>query len=661
MRSSWRGSPRGGPQVQLSRNRSLVRRHVPKEVDIDDGVDVSKSRNALVLAAAAARADRSTSSRGADNESGTNAPQRRREQSQQPRQRRGDTRDWRDRSQPPRAKGGRYDENKPKHGGLHQSDNKWKMDKSSRDECEQAESAILVILNKLTPETFMKLSDQAATITVTGAETLERLCAKMFEKAIDEASFASMYAQFIARLSAKLPTFRNEDGQQIDVRSTIITRCYHLLTQGPDRTHLESLQEPELSEEQQKIKSRQTGNVILMGELFKHGLLAEHVVHVSIEMLLTNWEASQSVDDVESLIPFIQTVGSFVDKQSPAKMDEYFGRITSMSKSKSLLPRLRFMLMDLIDLRRNRWRLRREKVVDPKMLDDVRKQNDKSTSPWSSARQPTKRFAGPPPAMRPAILRPPSKPAPWAPKQTNQRPSFSWGSIPHDMRGQDDGDEHDDEPEAEAPEQEEPETTEANDADNEVDDEVSRKVDALVREYYSCDDVDEALLCVREIGPAGNRLVVRTAIAIAFDMKDSNREQLRTFLAVLLDKEIIPASDMLAAISALLEEFDDIAIDIPRAPLYLANVLGDLVGDGSLPFADVVAMLRNTTTTQALGMIALDALARIKAKHGGEEKLHDIWTKVDVSEFKRLFQPKQLMPTTFKHNLEAKGLLCLPI
>lgn len=185
------------------------------------------------------------------------------------------------------------------------------MDKSSRDECEQAESAILVILNKLTPETFMKLSDQAATITVTGAETLERLCAKMFEKAIDEASFASMYAQFIARLSAKLPTFRNEDGQQIDVRSTIITRCYHLLTQGPDRTHLgstrhgcincrpcpnslaESLQEPELSEEQQKIKSRQTGNVILMGELFKHGLLAEHVVHVSIEMLLTNWDASQ--------------------------------------------------------------------------------------------------------------------------------------------------------------------------------------------------------------------------------------------------------------------------------------------------------------------------------------------------------------------------------
>lgn len=161
----------------------------------------------------------------------------------------------------------------------------------------------------------------------------------------------------------------------------------------------------------------------------------------------------RSVDDVESLIPFIQTVGSFVDKQSPAKMDEYFGRITSMSKSKSLLPRLRFMLMDLIDLRRNRWRLRREKVVDPKMLDDVRKQNDKSTSPWSSARQPTKRFAGPPPAMRPAILRPPSKPAPWAPKQTNQRPSFSWGSIPHDMRGQDDGDEHDDEPEAEAPEQ----------------------------------------------------------------------------------------------------------------------------------------------------------------------------------------------------------------
>lgn len=161
-----------------------------------------------------------------------------------------------------------------------------------------------------------------------------------------------------------------------------------------------------------KLKDQQIGNVVLMGELFKNGILAESVVHVckftsnrvlhvlysrfsiGIEMMLDDTDTSE--EDIECLVTFLQTVGQLVDRTSSGTMNKYFEKITVMSKSKAFQPRLRFMLQDLIDLRNHNWKLRRAKVVDPKTLEDVRKAKESSNrgKNWdrlSSKNMPTRR------------------------------------------------------------------------------------------------------------------------------------------------------------------------------------------------------------------------------------------------------------------------------
>jgi translation initiation factor 4G len=52
-------------------------------------------------------------------------------------------------------------------------------------------------------------------------------------------------------------------------------------------------------------------------------------------------------------------------------MDIYFGRIQAMIDTPDLPSRLRFMLMDIVDLRKKNW-LSKEANKGPKTLDEVR-------------------------------------------------------------------------------------------------------------------------------------------------------------------------------------------------------------------------------------------------------------------------------------------------
>ncbi|KAI9097077.1 hypothetical protein DFS34DRAFT_660374 [Phlyctochytrium arcticum] len=61
-------------------------------------------------------------------------------------------------------------------------------------------------------------------------------------------------------------------------------------------------------------------------------------------------------EDVESLCKLLNTTGSRMDhKQAKKQFDAYFARIEELSNNKKLAARIRFMLRDLIDLRKDGW------------------------------------------------------------------------------------------------------------------------------------------------------------------------------------------------------------------------------------------------------------------------------------------------------------------
>jgi hypothetical protein len=76
---------------------------------------------------------------------------------------------------------------------------------------------------------------------------------------------------------------------------------------------------------------------------------------------------------IEALVNLLVTVGKELDAspRSQTFMEAYFARLLQLSTSKKLASRLRFLCRDIIDLRKNNWVPRREKL-QAKKLDQVR-------------------------------------------------------------------------------------------------------------------------------------------------------------------------------------------------------------------------------------------------------------------------------------------------
>lgn len=66
------------------------------------------------------------------------------------------------------------------------------------------------ILNKLTPEKFQELSDELLKLDLNSILILNGIILLIFEKALDEPKYSSMYAQLCKRLSVEAPSFDEE-------------------------------------------------------------------------------------------------------------------------------------------------------------------------------------------------------------------------------------------------------------------------------------------------------------------------------------------------------------------------------------------------------------------------------------------------------------------
>ena len=112
------------------------------------------------------------------------------------------------------------------------------------------------------------------------------------------------------------------------------------------------------------------GNIIFIGELYKESMLTERIMQACIKKLIGEFQHPEE-ENFEALLKLMSTIDHMID-HSKAKehIDAYFDRMTKMSNNQGLPSRLRFMLKDMIDPRRNGWQQRR-KVDGPKKIEEV--------------------------------------------------------------------------------------------------------------------------------------------------------------------------------------------------------------------------------------------------------------------------------------------------
>ena len=127
----------------------------------------------------------------------------------------------------------------------------------------------------------------------------------------------------------------------------------------------------ELSVAITRMRKRSLGNIRFIGELFKLSMLSETIMHECITRLL---KSSSDEESLECFGKLIMTTGKDLDRPRAKvggagvcgqrlivllvcqnMIDAYFKRIDDIVKKGRISSRIKFMLQDVQELKRNNW------------------------------------------------------------------------------------------------------------------------------------------------------------------------------------------------------------------------------------------------------------------------------------------------------------------
>ncbi|EME77413.1 uncharacterized protein MYCFIDRAFT_205490 [Pseudocercospora fijiensis CIRAD86] len=280
-------------------------------------------------------------------------------------------------------------------------------------------------LNKMTPEKFDRISDQILEIAAqstkeTDGRTLRQVIQLTFEKACDEAHWAGMYAKFCQKMLTTMSTdirdetIKDKNGNPVVggalFRKYLLNRCQEEFERGwqanlPDKPEGEGGEAALLSDEYYvaaAAKRRGLGLIQFIGQLYKLKMLTLRIMHECV-MRLLNFEGEPDEAAVENLTTLLKSVGATMEEEEQGRimMNAYFQRIdTALLKSESLGSRPRFMIMDLIDLRRAGWR-GKDDAKGPKTIAQIHEEAEAAQAKAEAERQKSQRGGpGRPPAGR---------------------------------------------------------------------------------------------------------------------------------------------------------------------------------------------------------------------------------------------------------------------
>jgi len=220
------------------------------------------------------------------------------------------------------------------------------------------------ILNKLTPEKFEKLINDVLRVGLDSSLVLKGVIVLIFEKALDEPKYSSMYAQLCNYLVEKAPNFDPADSRVCTFKRLLLNKCR---VEFENRVQIAAQYEKAASdlEEDAKYlaKRKMLGNIKFMGELGKLEIVHDTILHRCCEQLLVGRKKqplSDQAEDLECLCHLMKTCGKILDTDmGKMRMDQYFDRLLKATMNEQMPVRIRFMIQDIIDLRRNKWQPRR--------------------------------------------------------------------------------------------------------------------------------------------------------------------------------------------------------------------------------------------------------------------------------------------------------------
>eukprot|EP00050_Salpingoeca_kvevrii_P011525 m.16043 g.16043 ORF g.16043 m.16043 type:complete len:804 (-) comp3471_c0_seq1:1830-4241(-) len=537
------------------------------------------------------------------------------------------------------------------------------------------------ILNKLTPEKLDSLTTQLCNVGITTESLLRGVILLLFEKALDEPNFCPVYAQVCQRLSHDAPNFEDDPQSKPTFLKLLLRKCQEEFegrsracelahaatltaqtvaegskTEEDVRAHLATLSEAN------DARRKMLGNIRFIGELFKFGLLSEKIPHDCIRQLLSN-VTNPVPDDVECLCKLLKTLGQKLDHPKAKKhMDAYFARLERLKEGGSLPSRIRFMIEDLVELRKSNWVPRRNQVVaGPKKIKEIRiealKEQVAKASGAKSRHQATMQLEAELASMQEdtsgdfdgmsemASHRTAAAPSMYdlqqqyhqqqqqqhqqrgrggsnrshgSPRAARGLRNFNMGDDvslrPASLPGVPSGSRAGQAPAAavagpgmsaaEASARMMPSKPAQGKSKKYTQAELDQMADALLQEYLSAHDVAEACRCIKEM--KSNKYtptLLEKAMYVGFDHHDEERELICKLVHEMSAKGMLGSSDLEKAIEAVLGNLDDLIVDIPLAQTYLAEFCASMLAKDICSLRDLMPLFSSGRHTELFFMI----------------------------------------------------------
>lgn len=173
------------------------------------------------------------------------------------------------------------------------------------------------------------------------------LVTQIYEKSLLDSFFATLYAKLCKYIVDHITV----DTTQPSFKKILLNQCGNEFNYGLQH----------INESNDMEKQRTLGCIRFISELYKYDLIVSSIIHACIQYMISLLpNANES--HIQVLCDMLSTIGEKLDTTNETQMNTYFNELQQhLDATTSIISRSKFMLIDLIDLRKRNWKQRENK------------------------------------------------------------------------------------------------------------------------------------------------------------------------------------------------------------------------------------------------------------------------------------------------------------
>lgn len=220
---------------------------------------------------------------------------------------------------------------------------------------EKVARAARSILNKITAENVDALFDKLVTCGVEQPEHISKLMSEVFDMATKQHHFVPMYADLCMKLEhhPHIAAAVEVAGNQHNFRRLLLNQCQAVFEQLLEPCNVGPASDDELA---LKRKQEALGNIKLIGHLLVNGMLGSKLlVECADELIQKRATCPEALESLTALMMVAAPTFDTSEWQHHEKLVGVFATMKKLSKDKTTVPRNRFLLRDVLDVRETGW------------------------------------------------------------------------------------------------------------------------------------------------------------------------------------------------------------------------------------------------------------------------------------------------------------------